>query len=81
MVPLGFGAKVGLLDHYEMIQGPHAICVAYRKGVWKMLAKGLVDVAEELRSVVGCFSWKNPNEELQKKERFIPQIPFSREKP
>lgn len=27
--------------------GPHATCLAYRKGVWKMLSNGSLDVGED----------------------------------
>lgn len=41
---------VGLLELYEVLQGPHAACLAYRKGLWKMISNGSIDVGEDMRS-------------------------------
>jgi len=41
---------VGLLEIFEVLQGPHAVCMAYRKGVWTLLAQGTADVGEDMRS-------------------------------
>ncbi|CAE7653918.1 PEPKR2, partial [Symbiodinium pilosum] len=41
---------VGLLESYEVLQGHHAVCLAYRKGVWNLLASGNVDVGEDMKS-------------------------------
>lgn len=40
----------GLLQEYEMFQGTHAICMAYRKDTWQLLVKGETDVAEDMRT-------------------------------
>ncbi|CAE7921300.1 PEPKR2 [Symbiodinium sp. KB8] len=41
---------VGLMDSYEVIQGMHAVCLAYRKGAWSPLASGSEDVGEDMKS-------------------------------
>lgn len=41
---------VGLLQEYEAFEGTHAICMAYRKDAWSLLAKGEADVAEDMRT-------------------------------
>lgn len=41
---------VGLLEIFEVLQGPHATCLAYRKGWWRSLANGSIDVGEDMRS-------------------------------
>lgn len=38
------------LQEYEMFQGTHAICMAYRKDTWQLLVKGETDVAEDMRT-------------------------------
>ena len=41
---------VGLLSIFEVLQGPHATCLAYRKGLWRHLANGSIDIGEDMRS-------------------------------
>jgi len=41
---------VGLLDHFTVLQGPHAICAAYRTGAWELLDSGNGEVAEDMRT-------------------------------
>ncbi|CAJ1448192.1 unnamed protein product [Effrenium voratum] len=41
---------VGLLHIYNVLQGPHAVCLAYRKDVWNLLTHGMEDVGEDMRS-------------------------------
>jgi len=41
---------VGLLDEYEAVQGDHAICMAYRKKAWALIAKGENNVAQDMRT-------------------------------
>ena len=41
---------VGLLGKYEAFQGTHAICMAYHKPTWALVAKGETDVAEDMRT-------------------------------
>jgi len=41
---------VGLMSQYAMIQGDHAVCVAYRKDAWEELGKGTDDVGEDMGS-------------------------------
>ena len=49
--------EVGLLELYEVLQGPHAACLAYRKGLWKMISNGSIDVGEDVPPcVVSCVS-------------------------
>ena len=49
-----FGEKekwdVATLQEYEMFQGTHAICMAYRKDTWQLLVKGETDVGEDMRT-------------------------------
>jgi len=40
-------AEAGLLDQYNVIKGPYAKCMAFRKTGWFQLANGAVDVAED----------------------------------
>lgn len=39
---------VGLLDQYQAFQGPHAICMAYNKKAWELLANGEAEVGEDM---------------------------------
>ncbi|CAE7831758.1 PEPKR2 [Symbiodinium sp. CCMP2592] len=41
---------VGLMDSYEVMQGMHAVCLAYRKGAWSLLSSGSEDVGEDMKS-------------------------------
>ncbi|CAE7443046.1 PEPKR2, partial [Symbiodinium microadriaticum] len=41
---------VGLMDRYEVLQGMHAVCLAYRKDAWKLLSRGSKDVGEDMKS-------------------------------
>lgn len=41
-------APVGLLENFTAIMGQHAICMAYRKTAWALLASGQEDVAEDM---------------------------------
>eukprot|EP00434_Breviolum_minutum_P037935 symbB.v1.2.033639.t1/scaffold4202.1/size44672/5 len=43
-------APGGLSQEYEAFQGNHAICMAYRKDTWSLIAKGETDVAEDMRT-------------------------------
>jgi len=46
--PVRLLEPVGLLSSYETFLGKHAICMAYRKNVWSLLARGEEDVAEDM---------------------------------
>lgn len=37
----------GLQNEFAAIPGPHALCMAYRKTAWGLLADGITDVAED----------------------------------
>ncbi len=39
---------VGLSATFERILGEHAMCMAYNKEAWALLASGIVDVSEDL---------------------------------
>lgn len=39
---------VGLLEDYEVFNGTHAVCMAYRKSVWTLMDHGLREVAEDM---------------------------------
>jgi len=39
---------VGLLNEYATVRGTHAICAAYRKTTWELLAHGEGDVGEDI---------------------------------
>jgi len=41
---------VGLMDSYEVLQGMHAVCLAYRKEAWRLLSRGSKDVGEDMKS-------------------------------
>mmetsp|Transcript_27303 Transcript_27303/g.77518 ORF Transcript_27303/g.77518 Transcript_27303/m.77518 type:complete len:185 (+) Transcript_27303:1-555(+) len=37
----------GLVDQYEALTGPHALCIAYRRSSWRLLAQSAENVAED----------------------------------
>lgn len=46
--PVKVLGPVGLLSEYEAVQGDYAICMAYRKSAWSLIAKSSDDVAEDM---------------------------------
>mmetsp|Transcript_39546 Transcript_39546/g.113858 ORF Transcript_39546/g.113858 Transcript_39546/m.113858 type:complete len:477 (-) Transcript_39546:143-1573(-) len=40
-------SDAGLLGEYEMLTGPHALCIAYQKSDWRLLSQSAANVAED----------------------------------
>lgn len=44
-------APLGLDKDFEPIQGDHAMCAAYRRKTWSLIAKGGLEIAEDMSTV------------------------------